>query len=353
MMRRLLTLGILSVATAAMAQDFGSGDPQVFGGGVIAGAPTTTTTTLAVQGVASSDYTDAFVACWKMNTTTEPQVNDCVASAKCAAGECDIDEGTGDVTTASVAPLIEGATYGLWDASERWQCADTAGAGDCDELGLTTATELTALGWAYPDTGSMAGDGRMIEKRDTTTGYRITADNVSCTGNGFRWRFRVDGTSKTVSSGGICDVVDSTWQHVAMTLTSAGVFCTYFDGSLFNAPCSTGATLTDNSHNFQLSDSSDYLGRMDEVGIADVAFTAAEICKVQRCGIDGTLCTCDSGTTTAYKTCSVDTDCRDLAGGGSDVSCPTCSSIALCEGGRCRGRASTCVLTTCDSAAPS
>jgi hypothetical protein len=138
-------------------------------------------------------------------------------------------------------------------------------------------------------------------------------------------RFYNGSTATTIVSGNnACPA--SSWCVVGLVFNdSTDQACMYVNGAL-SGSCQTVTTVTEpgtgasSYYRFGFATASSKMnGYADESGLMlGSAYTAQQMCRACSCGIDGSLCTCDSGDATLYQ-----------AGGGNGLNASQCGSCAL------------------------
>lgn len=228
---------------------------------------------------------------------------------------------------------------------------NSLGAGVNQRLGVRTQTDavngscdIARLGNPGPDYGSFTYHSRFRPQLNTETGANISRISEVANGGPGGWAFEwmengglvgraFNGSSQSavVSSTMLCPA--GSWCVVSLTFDDAlDTFCLYVNG---NVSACTGisnisepATGTLAYFRFGNSSNSSKLdGLIDESGLRlGTAYSAAQVCRVCSCGIDGSLCSCDPLNPGLYA-----------AGSGTGLNVAQCGS---------------CSLPACDSAAP-
>lgn len=227
----------------------------------------------------------------------------------------------------------------------------SVGTGVNQRLGVRMETDATNGACDIARTGNAGADYgtfTYIARLQMQANDEGTITNVSQTANGgpggwsLEWgesaqtmtgRFYNGSTATTiVSSNNVC--VAGSWCVATLVFNDvADQACFYMNGAL-QGSCQTVTTVTEPgtgaSSYFRFgfaTATSKMNGYVDESGLKlGAAYTAQQVCRACSCGIDGSLCTCDSGDATLYQ-----------ASGGNGLNASQCGS---------------CSLPACNAAAP-
>lgn len=356
-MRRIL---LILLALAVVAESVDAQKIGVWRRGV----PTTGSASSAPSSWYNSTNTKGV---WLMEESSGSRANQTTGGASLS------DVGTTPTTT-TVADVMQGtrAIDPTGSTTEYLYCADaTSGCGTT----LDHASGTNAFG-AWVATDSTGNLRRIIEKGTSTTtavsdGYmlgRATGNaNIQC-----NW-------DATVISGANNSIPSGTNVHVACRRdsTNGQAFLNGWPSGSAAAASAPG----NNANPFRVASRSSatsanqaWDGRIDEVFYIATSPSDAQMCRIARCGYDGTYCACDGST--AYKSCVSNTDCQvhsvngtcDL-GSTSNASYGTCAGrmYGICNGGSNVDRPCTsatessdcpssycklCAAVACDNAGP-
>jgi len=168
---------------------------------------------------------------------------------------------------------------------------------------------FTCVVWARPTTAS--GTLQVLKNDNGTMGFDLQYDAVAT-------HYLFVGflpASDTITASVTSPV--NTWAHLAV-VQSATTSSLYVAGALAG---SKARTYTAQDGYFQASAQfSSFLGELDEAACATAALSAASVCRICSCQIDGSQCTC-SGTAFATKgrnatdcgSCALPADCTAAA----------------------------------------
>ena len=273
------------------------------------------------------------MAVWSLDEASGTRANQSVTSCGANCNLAPTNNPTNDTVN-----FREGTASGNFArASARYlSCAIGS---TCGPLNLNG--NFTLVGWLRP--ASLPSSGNVLswidsETNASTGGYFANID--SARSNHY--------TCGICNLSGACNETDSgiagavgAWRHVACQYTaSAHSLQTFVDGAA-SGPAMTSLTYVPESGGtiFTVSNISPHTwdGDIDEVGVHPGAVAASSICRISRCGIDGSLCRCDGTTPTQYKSCTTDADC---------------GTTGKCNAGTCSGRALACALPACNTSQP-
>jgi hypothetical protein len=215
---------------------------------------------------------------------------------------------------------------------------------------------------------------RMIDHLDlaTHTGFEAVWSGGHDTGfhYGCKWwpepvdREAVSGVSFVVPAGtwghGVC-VLDVRATGTVGRVFSNGVLANDQPWTAPASPPQVGLNISSHASDGRWD------GELDECFVAAGALTAAEVCRICSCGVDGTLCACDAAEPTRYATGGTGrntTDCtaRVCIGGTDPHAVHQAGPGEVCVvdgdcpgGGRCSAAAAPCDLApvACNQPAPS
>lgn len=247
------------------------------------------------------------------------------------------DSGTTPTTTSSV---MQGSRALDMDTTTRLACTDgTSGCGGTSALDFNGAMTIGA--WASTDaTGNLR---RIIAKGTSTTTANSTGYMLGrATGNATAvcyWQ----GTGVEAAANSF---PASTYIHVACRRDSTNGR-PYVNGwpQGTNTAVTAGANTTSDFRIGSRADatgaSQSWDGRIDEVFAIGTNASDAQICRIARCGVDGTYCLCDGSSATNYKSCITNADCQISSSNGTcDLGSTSNASYGTCAGrmyGVCNG----------------
>jgi hypothetical protein len=188
----------------------------------------------------------------------------------------------------------------------------------CEEFDTVTADSLTMGCWVNVDAKATQ---RFILRGASPNHYILTngptPDDARC--------IIGDGTDAVTadSDDDVLETGDGFVHVVCQYDNAANSIQMYIDGAA-NGSAATQESLSNSSgSDFTISTgsaSTDIAGRVDECFIIHDVLTAAEICRICSCGIDGTLCTCNG---TAYTDDGRrTTDCGSCDAGDCNAAAP-------------------------------
>lgn len=245
-----------------------------------------------------------------------------------SGGSALTDSGTTPTTTTDV---MQGSRALDMDTTTRLACTDAACGGT---TGLDFNGPMTIGAWVSTDlTGNLR---RIIAKGTSTTTANSTGYMLGrATGNATvvcYWQ----GTGVEAAANSF---PASTYIHAACRRDSANGR-PYVNGfpQGTNTAVTAGANTTGD---FRIGSRSDattaaqsWDGRIDEAFAIGTNASDAQICRIARCGMDGTYCACDGSTN--YKTCITDADCKvNSVNGVCDISTGANNANTA---GKCTGR---------------
>jgi hypothetical protein len=208
---------------------------------------------------------------------------------------------------------------------------DTGGVGNDTTnkmQGAAAALFTNAVGFALttPDAGlenlvSPLSLGCWVRPASTKTnmflqGRPSATNNVLIDQDLSNWVFYIYSNAHSISAPS----VQNTFSHVVGTYAEPAMKL-YVNGALA-ATGSSGITLATTTTPWEISDAgASYVwGQVDECFVTNVALSAASVCRICSCGLDGALCTCN-GTAftttgrnaTACGACTLPADCSAAA----------------------------------------
>lgn len=272
----------------------------------------------AVGGGSPVDWTASFVAVWRCEETSGDRANDTATSC---GSDCDLT----DNNTVGYGVGIEGTNacdFEL-DNTESLDCDHNASG--CDEL--ETMAEGSAVSMLLWTATESANDPNVTHFK--ISGGWSTYQHWSIERLRYSSPIReiyarhYDGTTFSYTYSDFGEPTDDTWTHVALTWANDAddEMLTYINGeeSTDGSPATISSNLTlDANGDTRLGWKHD--GRLDEIAAIGVELTAAQICRICSCGIDGSECVCSGSTYT--------------------------------DSGRNSANCGSCTLPDCDAAAP-
>lgn len=229
-------------------------------------------------------------------------------------------------TDGTTGNFMQGTFSNDFDTTNYLKCTDTVGgAGNCGGTSALDFTTSYTIGcWGYADT---AGTNRRLMSKTAsgavTTGYYMQRTNSSNRLSCVNTNTQVDAAATTFSVG--------EWVHAVCTYNGTNVQ-PYVNGTA-SGTATAVATPADVTGEFRLGMRSDattaanaWDGRLDECFVVAGALSAAQVCRIARCGMDGEYCVCDGGTPANYHACNANIDCLQYGTTGT------------CTGGTCSGR---------------
>jgi hypothetical protein len=175
------------------------------------------------------------------------------------------------------------------------------------DAGLENLVSPLSLGcWARPaSTGATA----FIQGRPSATNNILIDQDAS------NWVFYIYSNAHSISSPSVQNV----FTHVVGTYAEPTMKL-YVNGALATTG-SSGVTLGTTTTPWGISDPSFYFwGQVDECFVINVTLSAASVCRICSCGLDGALCTCSGAAfattgrkATACGSCALPADCSAAA----------------------------------------
>lgn len=298
-------------------------------------ATPTPTVTATPDGVAQN-WENSAIACWGLDQSTGAVRTK--KAGTCSGSACDLDDAaSGTTADSATGHYIEGSAAASFAANQYLQCAD----GTCTALEIGSGNSFTAFA-TVRRTNQTATVNHLFRKMDTSAGagWRLYAVNNTTNmtaqiGTSLGALTTLNGTSGTLALntntfvGFSFDNTSSSAGNVAL-VTLAG-------GSTNDVVTSAGnqADIGDSNQAFSLSfgGGEEWRGQIDLACIYPKVLTAAQLCRICSCGMDGTTGLRDSTGTVASCTCSGSSYATD---GRRTTDCGSCSLTGV----------------ACDAAAP-
>lgn len=269
-------------------------------------SPTPTPT--STSGVALTNWKTAIDGLWPMEPTIGHNEGDCGSTcdmANCQAGNCATPA---DPVQANTTDVRQGTTSGefVTAQADNMECSSSS----CVSGNLSyTANHVLTMGcWVYVAEDQTK---RLMSKSNlSTSGVELrrstTNDRLLCR------TFRAGPASTDVPSANNSMPIGA-WHH-AVCRYSGTQMLPFIDGAAsgtattttYDADTTSSARISDNNTSTGMG------GKLDECFMVGTNLTAAAICRICSCGIDGAGCTCQSGDPTLY-----DNTGRNVAGCGS------------------------------------
>ena len=316
-----------------LAQDYGSGIPLV-----VAGAGD------SPQNLPS--WSNSPTAWWNCESSAGSNVPNESTGTPSTAVDCDTDCDLSEVNspTRSTDHIIGAQSCDFQEAdTDRLRCSDAT----CGELDMTGTLSFSWFAWFKPRPQTETNF--VIDQRQTATGgydiIRQAALGVNC---------RIYNTSGTQSIQG-AGPADNTWIHgMCLWDESTDELQLYLNGASAAGPTAVTGPSAADAVDFRVSTdsaSSDWDGLIDEMGVfAGVKLTAAQICRICSCGLNGENCSCSTADPTQYFSCTADSECHTPT--NTEAKCDSTS-------GKCQGYndstnpgCQSCTLPACNAAAP-
>jgi len=241
--------------------------------------PTTTTTSLPP----APNWTSSFLGVWHMDETTGTRVN---------------AQGTTTRNLTESAPPIYGntSTFIEGTASVNSSVSAYLYSSDTTLVGLTSP--FTCLFWARANTNTT---GRIVENWSPGGTYG-TGWWLERNAGGY---FDIGWGSGTTAGGGMSTgvVPPNTWAHMALTAAVGAAGCTsYLNGAYANdSGGSCTVTAPPGTQTFKAGGQiTGFDGQIDELACASRVLTAQQVCRICSCGINGSGCSCNTGTPANY-----------------------------------------------------
>jgi len=247
------------------------------------------------------DETGTFVAVWLMEEATSA-TRDNEAAASCGSN-CDLSN-SGSVEQ-------DGTNYkeGTYSAHFTESDSDTL---NCNHsttcTGLDISPSQSFLAWVRLD--NTAENLGFIDTLAASSGFEFIFGGSSS--NSFECKVG-DGADNVTATGSVNQSA-TTWYHAACVMDGSGnSIQIYTDGGTDGSAVTQQGVGNIGESIFELAQDDGNLldGNLDEVAVIDQALSAAEVCHICSCGVDGSLCTA-TGTS---PSCSYDdtgrnaTDC--------------------------------------------
>jgi len=282
-----------------LAQNYGSGLPHLW----------------SIQGLTTPpDESALFVAIWSLNEASGTRANR--TGTTCAADtSCDLTESAGDTVVNSTTNVREGtASASFVRADNEWlQCTDAT----CNELDTTGSMSWGF--WLRPQSTGIQHNTMVSLDASATDGWYslITTTNLhQCFGSAVL----VDSFSLNSTS----TITANTFMHGACTFDEPADTARNYFNAINEASDTAFTGNLDDANQFDIGNwnlsNNGVDGQVDEAFVIFQALSAAEVCHICSCQIDGTRgqCRCDG---TAYfdrglnvsncGTCTLPASCAD------------------------------------------
>lgn len=298
----------------------------------------------------ATDWTHAtnMVAVWRFDATDAGLTTDSSGSSTL----------TNTNVTFDATNKIQGAGSALFNGTTaKLTCADAT----CTALQVTDY--ITYGAWVRP-TSYGSGNAPILDKWNSPSGWH-TYHNA---GRSDVWTAMGNGTASALVYQGVTGntVPLNGWSHQTAAWDNGGaqphvrnwtdgVVTTYAGG--LGAPVTSGGTaLAYAAVPFQIGGTTApdfWTGNIDEVWVYHGILSNASVCRIARCRVDGSNCTCDPADPTHYVSTG---DAYGVCAGGSNVggACAVSTQATDCPGSTCTA----CVLAAdgsgvaCNAAGP-
>jgi hypothetical protein len=264
------------------------------------------------------DWGSAFTAAWyldEVSNGTSP-VTRAKSAGTCAGATCDLTD-TNTVPSDAVNQQ-QGPRSATFTAAnlEALSCAS------CTALKPAAGQSVTAGCWTRHTAGSY---GPMLSVfGGATGGWYLDTHDADATHTSVAFGVGPSGPATVQATTAAGTLPLDTWAHVVGRFDNTGG-----QGQIFVNGQTSGAAASQSGFGtapgaFSISQSVGgygWDGQLDECFVTSQVLTAAEICRLCSCGIDGTLCTCDAGTPASY------TDTGRNAGQCGSCTLPTCNAF--------------------------
>jgi hypothetical protein len=249
--------------------------------------------TIPTGAAAAEDWSASFVAWWAFEESagSAALANDST-SCGTAGTDCDLtDSGTVGRDTTNYQEGSQSATFA---SSDYFSCQDST----CDELDAIGSGESLTFGcwWRSGNDstqqiidnwdGSGGGRGGYKADRDSNN------DRATCYVRDTNSEYNILTQNNSMPA-------DDSWIHYVCQMTDDGTgsFRTYINGEENSNLTTTTPEIGADGEDFFLGSQNGstpfMLGELDECFVIFDYLTAAEVCRVCSCQIDGSLCTCD------------------------------------------------------------
>ncbi|HSS55492.1 MAG TPA: LamG domain-containing protein [Gaiellales bacterium] len=274
------------------------------------GPSTSSTTTTTLAGTAAGNWVDDMVAVWYLDEASGTRVN--------AQGNTAYDL-SAIVGTAANDPTnkVQGAASFLADNNSKVRRAPANAI-------AAPSPPFTVGCWARPtDPSGTFDSAEVIGSHDFSVGGYVL-DWTDATN---RYGFLVcNGTGCTTATSGVATGADNAWRHVVGVFANATTIRAYVSGAPVGADTTVpgGGYVPNTDDWFEIggvSAGTSFTGQIDECFVDNAALSAAAVCRICSCGLDGALCTCSGA---AY----VGTGRNASACGSCTLSAVACTATA-------------------------
>lgn len=255
---------------------------------------------------------------------------------------------SGTIARASAGGIAGRGQYAVFDGiNDVFSCTDAT----CPVFDYVDA--YTIGGWFMETSGGLLS--AVFDKFTGVTGYNALFNNVG--GTARMEHTQGDGVDNQINVSVSGRMAANEWHFLLVRYNDGGAIMRgWNDGTQFVVNTVQGDS-PGNAADFELGADGGagfFTGRMDDIfaigGTGGFTIDNLEACQIASCNVDRQLCTCDGADPTLYKACSTDVDCR-IDG----------NTVALCDGGTCKGRNSAaegtpgaegCTLPACNAPCP-
>jgi hypothetical protein len=252
----------------------------------------------AASGVAAPSWVNAMLAAWMLDETSGSRVNLQGTTSRDFANVDGTDPG-------SSTDHQEGTRSISIVAAQARHTTDT----------FSSLVSPVAMGCWVKMAATPTNDAAMLMHNFAPVGGTVRLDRVANTG---ALQFSAYDSGSLQQKATSAPVTNNVWHHAAGTMTSGGTINVYVDGVLGASAAMTAAIASANP--VYVGDNYVFTGLIDECWIANLAPSAASMCRICSCGIRGEQCTC-SGTAfastgrnaTACGACTLPADCSAAA----------------------------------------
>jgi len=260
----------------------------------------TGTPTATPSGVAAQDWGLAFTAVWSLDeaSTGTSAVTRVKTAGRCAVGVCDLsDQNTVPSDAVNKQEGVRAASFTVANL-EALSCTS------CAALKPAAGQSVTAGCWARHTAGSY---GPMLSIfGGATGGWYLDSRNTDATHSSLAFGVGPSGATTVQATTAPGTLPLNTWTHAIGRFDATGG-----QGQIFVNGQASGAATSQSGFGavapsgFSLSapfGGYAWNGQLDECFVTPRALTAAEICRICSCGVDGTRCTCDATAPASYLT---------------------------------------------------
>jgi hypothetical protein len=273
---------------------------------------------VAAGGSSPVDWTSSFVAVWLCEETSGTRANE--SSTSCGS-DCDLT----DNNTVASGTGIQGSNSCDFEETDSDNLSCTMNNPGCNEIEAALESgAVSIVSWLNAES-NVSSNARYVEVLGGSPGFEtFTLQKSEFSTPQHELTAFMEGQATSVDSGEAETV--GTYEHLAFTWANDADddIEYYVNGESVGTAGSLTSTPTVGSNgSFTLggrNSSVDVDGDMDEIGIIDAELTAAQICRICSCGIDGSEC--------------------------------VCSGSSYSDSGRNSSNCGSCTLPDCDAAAP-